>query len=109
MRIHVPDEGERVCKSTESRVSMKGFGCYAKKLNSIIKVENSLKNELIQRSYMATFSLWKDLTASHSEDGMEMSKSEGYCDDQEGMRSSALAEVMLVKEGKMESNAIEEV
>lgn len=40
---------------------------------------------------------------------MEMSKSEGYCEDQEGMRASALAEVMLVKEGKMESNDIEEV
>lgn len=40
---------------------------------------------------------------------MEMSKSEGYCDVQEGMRLSALAEVLLVKEGKMESNDMEEV
>lgn len=53
---------ERVCKSTESRVSMTGLGFMQWKLNSIIKVENSLKDELIQRSFMATFSLWKDLS-----------------------------------------------
>lgn len=39
---------------------------------------------------------------------MEMSNSEGYCDDQERMRASALAEVMLVKE-KTESSDVEEV
>lgn len=53
---------ERVCKSTESRVSMMGLGFMQWKLNSIIKVENSLKDELIQRSFMATFSLRKDLS-----------------------------------------------
>ena len=35
---------ERVCKSTESRVSMTGLGFMQWKLNSIIKVENSLKD-----------------------------------------------------------------
>ena len=38
---------ERVCKSTESRVSMMGLGFMQWKLNSIIKVENSLKDNII--------------------------------------------------------------
>lgn len=56
----VPGKGKRMSKGIEWRVSMKGLRCHTIETEFYHKSNEEFKSELSQRSYMATFSLWKD-------------------------------------------------